>query len=314
MKPEHTILILGSRGLVGSAILRALKARGYQNILTPIRADLNLTSQVQVSKYFKTHTPDYVFLAAAKVGGIMANATYPAEFIYQNLAIQTNVINAAHNSKVRKLLFLGSSCIYPKHCTQPIKEEYLLSGPLETTNDAYAIAKIAGIKMCKAYSDQYGDQFISAMPCNLYGPGDNFSHQSSHVLPALIRKFHDAKELGHEPVELWGDGSPRRELLHVDDLAEACILLMNHYNQSEPINVGYGDDISIRDLALMVQKIIGHEGEITWDTSRPNGTPRKLLDISKIKCLGWQPSLTLEWGIRNTYEWFLAYRELVVNE
>lgn len=314
MKPEHTILILGSRGLVGSAILRALKARGYQNILTPIRGDLNLTSQVQVSKYFKTHTPDYVFLAAAKVGGIMANATYPAEFIYQNLAIQTNVIHAAHNSKVRKLLFLGSSCIYPKHCTQPIKEEYLLSGPLEATNDAYAIAKIAGIKMCKAYSDQYGDRFISAMPCNLYGPGDNFSHQSSHVLPALIRKFHDAKELGHEPVELWGDGSPRRELLHVDDLAEACILLMNHYNQSEPINVGYGDDISIRDLALMVQKIIGHEGEITWDTSRPNGTPRKLLDISKIKCLGWQPSLTLEWGIRNTYEWFLAYRELVVNE
>lgn len=314
MKPEHTILILGSRGLVGSAILRALKARGYQNILTPIRGDLDLTSQVQVSKYFKIYTPDYVFLAAAKVGGIMANATYPAEFIHQNLAIQTNVIHAAHNSKVRKLLFLGSSCIYPKHCTQPIKEEYLLSGPLETTNDAYAIAKIAGIKMCKAYSDQYGDQFISAMPCNLYGPGDNFCHQSSHVLPALIRKFHDAKELGHEPVELWGDGSPRRELLHVDDLAEACILLMNHYNQSEPINVGYGDDISIKDLALMVQKIIGHKGEITWDVNRPNGTPRKLLDISKIKCLGWQPSLNLEWGIRNTYEWFLAYRELVVNE
>jgi GDP-L-fucose synthase len=314
MKPEDKILILGSRGLVGSALVRSLKARGYGNLLTPGRSWLNLTRQEDVKEYFEDYRPDYVFLAAAKVGGIVANSTHPAEFIYENLSIQTNVINAAHKMEVKKLLFLGSSCIYPKHCAQPIREEYLMSGPLEPTNEAYAVAKIAGLNMCKAYFNQYGDRFISAMPSNLYGPGDNFSLKSSHVLPALIRKFHDAKEAGNTPVTLWGDGSPRRELLHVDDLAEACILLMNHYDRPEPINVGYGDDISIKDLAMLVQQTVGHEGEIIWDTSRPNGTPRKLLDISKIKCLGWRPSLTLEWGIRDTYEWFLANRELVVRE
>ena len=298
------IYIPGHRGLVGSAIAGRLQKDGYTNLLTREREELDLTDQQSVRSFFEQEKPEYVYLAAAKVGGILANNTYPAEFIYQNLQIEANVIHLAHESGVKKLLFLGSSCIYPRQSPQPIKEEYLLSGPLEPTNESYAIAKIAGIKLCQAYSRQYGANFIAVMPTNLYGPGDNFDLETSHVLPAMISKFHQAKQDNHSPVELWGTGSPRREFLHVDDLAGACVFLMDHYDEPEIINIGTGEDLAVKDLAWLIQKIIGHQGEIKWDESKPDGTPRKLLDVSKLHSLGWKHSTELEDGIRNTYEWY----------
>lgn len=304
MKKDSKILVLGSGGLVGGSVVRKLEQEGHINVLTPKRKDLDLIIQKDVLDYFTAVKPEYVFLAAAKVGGIMANATYSADFIYQNLMVQNNVIHMSAITNVKKLLFLGSSCIYPKHCPQPIKEEYLLSGHLEQTNKAYAMAKIAGLTMCEAYHKQYGLNAISAMPCNLYGPGDNFNLANSHVLPALLRKFHEAKPDG--PVELWGTGSPMREFLFIDDLAEALYFLMQNYNDPNLINVGFGTDLKIKELALLIQKITGHAGEIIWDTSKPDGTPRKVLDISKIKGLGWEPRTTLSEGIRKTYAWYLA--------
>jgi len=298
------ILVAGATGLVGRAIVRKLKKEGYTNLLTPTHCELNLIIQQDVLDYFIQHEPEYVFLAAAKVGGIMANATKPADFIYQNLTIQSNVTHVSSVAKVRKLLFLGSSCIYPKFADQPIREEYLLGGPLEETNKPYAIAKIAGLIACKAYHDQYGLNAVCAMPTNLYGPHDNFDLKSSHVLPALIRKFHDAKP--NRPVTLWGTGNPRREFLYIEDLADALIFLMLNHNDPEPINVGTGRDIPIKDLALLIQDILGHEGEVLWDRTKPDGTPRKVLDISKIKSLGWEPKMGLQEGIRATYAWYIG--------
>jgi GDP-L-fucose synthase len=305
MKKDSKIFVAGHRGMVGSAILRKLKSEGYTNIVTKSKKELDLTNQFQVNHFFHFERPEYVFLAAAKVGGIKANSDFKADFIYQNLAIQTNIINASYQTGVKKLMFLGSSCIYPKMAPQPLKEEYLLSGYLETSNDAYAIAKIAGIKMCQSFNQQYGTNFISVMPTNLYGPGDNYDLQSSHVLPALIRKFHEAKSNGDSEVVIWGSGNPMREFLYVEDLAEACVYLMLNYNESEIVNIGTGEDISIKDLALMIRDVIGFAGQIIYDSSKPDGTPRKLLDVSKIHELGWSHKTDLKRGIELTYKHFL---------
>jgi GDP-L-fucose synthase len=305
MERNARIFVAGHRGLVGSAIIRCLQAGGYKQILTRSRAELDLTNQAAVLQFFAAEKPEYVFLAAAKVGGILANNTYPADFIRENLQIQGNIIDAGYRNGVKKLLFLGSSCIYPKLCPQPIREEYLLTGPLEPTNDAYAIAKIAGIKMCEAYNRQHGTNYISVMPTNLYGPGDNFDLQSSHVLPALIRKFHEAKVAGSPEVVVWGTGSPRREFLHVDDLADAVMYLMNTYSGSEIVNIGVGEDLTIRELAEIIKDIVGYHGELVFDTSKPDGTPRKLLDVSRLNGLGWKAQISLRNGIQQTYDWYL---------
>lgn len=297
MDKHSKIFVAGHRGMAGSAIVRKLEAEGYTNLILKTRQDLDLRDQAAVNSFFRIEKPEYVFLAAAKVGGIIANDTYRAEFLYQNLAIQTNVIHAAWESGVKKLLFLGSSCIYPKICPQPIKEEYLLTGLLEPTNEPYAIAKIAGLKMCEAYRDQYGCEFITVMPTNLYGPNDNYDLQNSHVMAALIRRFSEAVRDGLEEVVVWGDGSPLREFMHVDDLAGACLHIMLHYNHREPLNIGTGKDISIKDLALMIARLTGYKGRITFDTSRPNGTPRKLLDVSRLSEIGFKAEIELEEGI-----------------
>ncbi len=311
MHKSSGIYVAGHRGLVGSAIVRRLQSEGYTDIITRTHSELDLAGQVEVEEFFKKERPEYVFLAAAKVGGIIANNTYPAEFIYTNLMIQTCILHAAYLSGVKKLVFLGSSCIYPKFAPQPMKEEYLLTGELEPTNEPYAVAKIAGIKMCQAYNRQYGTSFISVMPTNLYGPNDNFDLETSHVLPAMIRKFHEAKfnEPGLQPVVLWGTGSPRREFLHVDDLADACLFLMENYDINpgiDPglINIGTGKDITIRELAEMIKETVGFTGSVTWDTTRPDGTPQKLLDVTRLKSLGWNPKITLKHGIKQTYDWY----------
>jgi len=305
MDSDSTVLVAGANGMVGSAIVRNLESKGYTNIIKGTRGDVDFTNQEDVEKYFSYHQPEYVFLAAAKVGGIMANKTLKAEFLYDNLMIQSNIINSSYNYGVKKLLFLGSSCIYPRWPDHmPIIEDDLLGGYLEPTNDAYAIAKIAGIKMCQAYKEQYGFNAISLMPTNLYGPNDNFDLETSHVLPALIRKFHEAKESNAPYVECWGDGSPMREFLHVDDLAEACFRCMISYNDSQIINVGTGEDLTIKELTELISIIIGYKGEIKWDDSKPNGTPRKVLNVDKIKSLGWSPKIGIRQGIYETYEWY----------
>ncbi len=301
MNKDSKIFVAGHKGMVGSAIARFLESSGYTNIITVDKKDIDLSSQAETNIFFNELEPEYVFLAAAKVGGIHANRTYKADFIYKNLMIQTNVINAAWSSGVKKLLFLGSSCIYPKMCAQPIKEEYLMTGALEPTNDAYAIAKIAGIKMCQSYNEQYGADFISAMPTNLYGPNDNYDLENSHVLPAMIRKFHEAKIEGKESVEIWGTGTPKREFLYVDDLAEACVFLMNEYSGSDIVNIGTGEDVTIAELAYEVRDAVGYEGRIEFNTLMPDGTPRKLLDVSKINSLGWKAKTGLREGIEKTY-------------
>ncbi len=306
MEKTSKIYVAGHRGLVGSAIVRSLESAGYTNIIKKTRDELNLLDQKAVTEFFATEKPEYIFDAAAKVGGILANKEHPADFIYQNLVIQNNIIHGAHQSGVTKLCFLGSSCIYPKLAPQPIKEEYLLSGPLEPSNAAYAIAKIAGIMMCQSYNKQYGTNFISLMPTNLYGPNDNFDLESSHVLPALIRKFHEAKETNSPTVSMWGTGSPMREFLHVDDLADAAVHLMNTYNDSEIVNVGTGEDVTIKELAELVRDIVGYKGELVWDSEKPDGTPRKLLDVSKLHSLGWKHKIALHEGIKETYNWYLA--------
>jgi GDP-L-fucose synthase len=305
MNRDAAIFVAGARGLVGSAIVRRLRAAGFCNLLIPAREDLDLTSQESVGRFFSRNRPEHVFLAAAKVGGILANSTYPGEFLRDNLAIQTNVIHAAHESGTRKLLFLGSSCIYPKHAPQPMTEDCLLTGPLEPTNEWYAIAKIAGLKMCQAYRRQYGFNAIAAMPTNLYGPGDNFNLENSHVIPALIRRIHDAKERGEAAVEVWGTGTPRREFLYVDDLADACLFLMESYDGEALVNIGWGRDTTIAELATVISKVIGYEGVVHFDPSKPDGTPRKLLDTSRLSALGWMPRIGLTEGVRLTYEWFL---------
>jgi len=297
MKLDSKIYIAGHRGMVGSAIVRALENQGFKNLIYRTSKELDLTDQQQVQAFFEYEKPEYVFLAAAKVGGIVANNTYRADFIYQNLMIQNNVIHAAYENGVTKFMFLGSSCIYPKNAPQPLKEEYLLTGLLEPTNEPYAIAKIAGIKMCEAYRDQYGCNFISVMPTNLYGPNDNYDLNNSHVLPALLRKFIEAKSNGDKTVTIWGSGTPLREFLHVDDLADACLFLMRNYNEKEFLNIGVGHDISIIDLAKMVKEIVGFEGEIVLDKSKPDGTPRKLMDVSRLRELGWEAKIGLQNGI-----------------
>jgi GDP-L-fucose synthase len=311
MKPEDSIFVAGHRGLVGSAIVRRLRSSGFRNLVLRDRQELDLTRQDAVEAFFAEVAPHFVFLAAARVGGILANNTHPAEFLQDNLVIQTNVIDAAYRHGVRKLLFLGSSCIYPKHAPQPMPEECLLTGPLEPTNEWYAIAKIAGLKMCQAYRRQYGFNAISAMPTNLYGPGDNFSLQNSHVLPALLRKVHAARQGGMLDVEVWGSGTPRREFLHVDDLADACLFLMQSYEDEQWINVGWGRDTTIRELAESICRVVGFEGSLRFDPSKPDGTPRKLLDTSRLSALGWSPRIDLEAGLRSTYKWFLENRDLV---
>lgn len=298
------IYVAGHRGLVGSALVRKLEKEGFTNIITRTHQELDLTRQAEVEDFFDKEKPDYVILAAAKVGGIYANDTYPADFIMKNLQIECNVIDAAYKNEVKKLLFLGSSCIYPKECPQPIKEEYLLCDYLEKTNEAYALAKIAGLKMCAYYNKQYGTNYISVMPCNLYGINDNFSLENSHVLPALIRKFHEAKIKGEPSVIIWGSGKPLREFLNVDDLADACLFLMDHYEGDDFFNVGYGEEVTIMELALLIKKVVGFEGELIMDASKPDGTMRKLTDISRIKALGWEPKITLEAGVEETYQWF----------
>ena len=300
------IYVAGHRGLVGSALVRKLKADGFLNIVTRTHEELDLTRQTEVENFFAREQPSYVILAAAKVGGIYANDTYPADFIMKNLQIECNVIDAAHKNGVEKLLFLGSSCIYPRECPQPIKEEYLLGGYLEKTNEAYALAKIAGLKMCAFYNQQYGTDYISVMPCNLYGVNDNFSPENSHVLPALMRKFHEAKEKNEPTVTVWGSGRPLREFLNVDDLADACLFLMDHYKGNEFFNVGYGKEITILELAEMMKRVTGFQGEIILDSSKPDGTPRKLTDISRLKEMGWKPKICLEEGLKQTYEWYKA--------
>jgi len=303
------IYVAGHQGLVGSAILRKLISEGYSNIVTRSFQELDLRDQTAVNEFFKKEQPEFVFLAAAKVGGILANNTYPVDFLRDNLLIQTNVIDAAYRYGSRKLLFLGSSCIYPKFAPQPIKEEYLLTGELEPTNEPYAIAKIAGIKLCQAYNRQYQTNFISVMPTNLYGPGDNFDLETSHVIPALIRKFHESKIKGKDQVVVWGSGKPFREFLHVDDLADACLFLMHNYNSSEIINIGTGKDLSIAELAYLIKDIVGYDGNIIFDTSKPDGTPRKLLDVSKLFNMGWKPKISLEEGIRSTYSWYQEHQK-----
>lgn len=305
MENSAKVLVAGARGLVGSAIVRRLKQGGFANVLAPVRAELDLLDREAVDAYFEREKPTHVFMAAAKVGGILANSTYPADFIRDNLAIQLNIIDAAWRNKVAKFLFLGSSCIYPKMAPQPIKEEYLLTGALEPTNQAYAIAKIAGIEMVRSYREQYGFDGISAMPTNLYGPNDNFDLQTSHVLPALIRKFHEAKIANAPTVTIWGTGTPKREFLHVDDLADACVHLMQNYDQPEIINIGVGDDIAIGDLAHLVARIVGFAGDLVFDTSKPDGTPRKLMDVSKLHATGWHARISLEAGIAETYRAYL---------
>jgi GDP-L-fucose synthase len=304
MKKKAKIFVAGHRGLVGSAIVRNLQKQGYKNIITKTRQELDLLDAIKVAKFFIAEKPEYVFLAAAKVGGIMANTTYPANFIYENIVIQSNVIHNAYRQGVKKLLFLGSSCIYPKMAAQPIKEEYLLTGSLEPTNEAYAIAKIAGITMYQSYNKQYGTNFISVMPTNLYGPGDNFDLKNSHVLPAMLRKFHEAKRNKKSRLTLWGTGVAKREFLHVDDLAGACVFLMNTYNNSKIVNIGTGEDISIKELAEKIQKLVGFKGVLTWDKTKPDGTPRKWLDVSVLRNLGWQHTINLDKGLRTTYLWY----------
>ena len=304
MDNDSKIFVAGHRGLVGSAIVRKLHDSGYTNIITVPKNEVDLTDQLQVESFFMDLTPDYVFLSAAKVGGINANNTFPGDFIRDNLLIQTNVIDAAYRYGVKKLVFLGSSCIYPKHPVIPITEDQLMSGPLEPTNDAYAVAKIAGIKMCQAYRQQYGFNSIALMPTNMYGPGDNFDPESSHVIPGIMRRMHTAKVNNDPYFECWGDGSPMREFLHVDDFAEACYLCMEKYDSSEIINVGSGTDIAVKDLTEIIQEVVGYEGEIRWDTSKPNGTPKKLMNVDKIKSLGWGPRIELKEGLLETYEWF----------
>jgi GDP-L-fucose synthase len=308
MKSQDAIFVAGHRGMVGSALVRALRAAGFGNLLLRTRAQLDLTRQADVEQFFAAHKPAYVFLAAARVGGILANDSHPAEFLRDNLAIQTNIIDAAYRNGATKLLFLGSSCVYPRLAPQPITEDSLLSGPLESTNQWYAIAKIAGIKMCEAYRRQYGFSAITAMPSNLYGPEDNFDLASSHVLPALLRKFHEAAQNGDPTVDVWGTGTPRREFLHVDDLADACLFLMQEYDAAGWTNVGTGTDLTIAELAQAVARIVGFRGSIRFDTSKPDGTPRKVLDISRLRALGWQPRMDLETGLRSTYEWYKTHR------
>ena len=306
MDRSRKIFVAGHRGMVGSALVRRLEAEGFNILLTADRSQLDLMDESAVAKFFLEEKPTVVICAAAKVGGIKANNDYPVQFLLDNLRIQNNVIHWAYKSGVRKLLFLGSSCIYPKFAPQPIPETALLSGPLEPTNEAYAIAKIAGIKLCQAYCREYGNNFISAMPTNLYGPNDNFDLETSHVLAALIRKAHEAKMRNQRKLIVWGTGKPRREFLHVDDLASACLLLLEKYDSPEIINVGYGEDISIRELAELICDVVGFDGELGWDTSKPDGTPRKLLDVSKLSALGWKPAISLREGIARTYQWFRA--------
>lgn len=301
MDKKAKIYIAGHRGMVGSALLRRLQADGYSRFVLASSSELDLRRQTEVEEFFRREKPDYVFLAAAKVGGILANDTYRAEFLYDNLMIEANIIEAAYRNGVEKLMFLGSSCIYPKMAPQPLREEYLLTGLLEPTNEPYAIAKIAGIKLCDAYRSQYGCHFVSVMPTNLYGPNDNYHPQNSHVLPALIRKFHEAKQAGQPSVTLWGTGTPRREFLHVDDLADACVFLMHHYDEPGLVNIGTGEDISILELAQMVQRITGFSGRIEHDLSKPDGTPRKLMDVTKLHQLGWKARIALEDGIQRVY-------------
>lgn len=305
MNLDAKIYVAGHRGLVGSAIVRNLEAKGYKNIICRTHKELDLTNQEAVRRFFEEEKPEYVFLAAAKVGGIHANNTYPADFIYDNLMIQNNVIKAAHDFKVKKLLFLGSTCIYPKMAPQPIKEEYLLTGSLEETNEAYAVAKIAGLEMCKFFKRQYGDNFISCMPTNLYGPNDNFDLKNSHVLPALIRKFHEAKVNNSEVVEVWGTGTPLREFLYVDDMADACVFLMENYDGEQHVNIGTGEEVSIRELAETVKEVVGFEGELVFNTNMPDGTPRKLTTVDKLHGLGWKHKVSLNEGIKLAYNWFL---------
>ncbi len=305
MEKHARIYIAGHRGLVGSAIIRRLRQDGYTNLLTATSQELDLRDQAAVRAFFEKERPDYVFLAAAKVGGILANSNFPADFIYQNLMIEANVIESARLAGIEKLLFLGSTCIYPKMAPQPLKEEYLLTAPLEPTNEWYAVAKIAGIKLCQAYQRQYGCKFISVMPTNLYGPEDNFDLESSHVMPALIRKFHQARQQGEPTVTVWGTGKPLREFLHVDDCADACLFLMEHYEGEEIVNIGVGSDLTIAELAELVKQAVGFEGEIVFDTSKPDGTPRKLVDVSRINALGWRAIIPIEEGIASTYRWFL---------
>lgn len=302
MDKDSKIYTAGHKGMVGSAILRKLQKDGFTNMVTRTSKELDLTNQPAVKEFFAEEKPEYVFLAAAKVGGIHANNTFRADFIYSNLMIQNNVIHSAYENNVKKLLFLGSSCIYPKLAPQPLKEEYLLTGLLEQTNEPYAIAKIAGIKMCDAYRAQYGCNFISAMPTNLFGPNDNYDLNNSHVLPALLRKFHEAKSNKAPFVEIWGSGTPKREFLHTDDVSEACLFLMQNYNEAGLINIGMGEDISIKDLALLIKKIVGYEGELKFDSTKPDGTPRKLMDVSKINALGWKYTIGLQEGIKTVYE------------
>ena len=299
------IYVAGHAGLVGSALVRALRKKGYERLIVMPRSKLDLRDQRAVQSFYEAEQPEYVFVAAAKVGGILANDRYPADFLYDNLMVEANLIHGAYEAGVEKLLFLGSTCIYPRLAPQPLQEDALLTGPLEKTNEWYAVAKIAGIKMCQAYAKQHGCRFISAMPTNLYGPGDNFDLESSHVLPALISKFHEAKQAGAPSVEVWGTGTPRREFCHVDDCAEACLHLMNAYEDPEIINIGVGRDISIHELAELVKRIVGYPGAIVFDASKPDGTPRKLVDVRKLFALGWKPRISLEQGIRETYEWYV---------
>ena len=314
MQPNSKIYIAGHRGLVGSALIRRLAAGGYANLLTRTHAELDLTNQAATEAFFAQEKPDYVFLAAAKVGGILANNTYPADFIYQNLAIQTNIIHAAYKNQAKRLLFLGSSCIYPRDCPQPMKEEYLLTGPLEPTNRPYALAKIAGIEMCHAYNRQYGTQYLAVMPTNLYGPDDNYDLNNSHVIPALIRKFHEAKQQGDKKVVVWGTGTPRREFLYSEDMADACVYLMNLPDDkfsplltpdaSPLVNIGVGEDVTIRELAEIVQQVVGFTGSISFDTTKPDGTPRKLLDVTRLHSLGWRAKTSMQAGLAKTYQDF----------
>lgn len=305
MKKTDKIYIAGHRGLVGSAILRAMQQQGFTNLCYRTHSELDLTNQSQVNDFFNKEKPEYVFLAAAKVGGIHANNIYRGDFLYQNLAIQANVIEAARRYETQRLLFLGSSCIYPRDCPQPMREEYLLTGPLEQTNEPYAIAKIAGIKQCEAYNSQFGTNFASVMPTNLYGPNDNFDLQNSHVLPALLRKVHEAKLANNTSVTVWGTGTPKREFLHVDDMAAACLFVMNKTDFNGMVNIGSGQEVTIRELAELIVDVVGFNGELIFDTSKPDGTPRKLLDTSRLDTLGWQAKISLKEGIKNTYQWFM---------
>ncbi|HEX6559542.1 MAG TPA: GDP-L-fucose synthase [Longimicrobiales bacterium] len=308
MNHESRIYVAGHRGLVGSALVRTLEAGGYRNLLLRTHAELDLTNAAAVDEFFRAHRPEYVFVAAAKVGGILANHTYPADFIRDNLAIALNVIDAAHRYHAAKLLFLSSSCVYPKLAPQPMKEDYLLTGALEPTNEPYAIAKIAGMKLCESYHRQHGAQFFSVLPTNLYGPNDNFDLETSHVVPALIRKFHEAAQSGADHVVLWGTGRPRRELMHVDDAAAACVFLMQHYDAAAPINIGVGEDLAIAELAALIARIAGFTGSITYDSTKPDGTPRKLLDVSRLHALGWSARIDLREGIQQTCDWYRTTR------